>query len=404
MRIGKRRLLGLSMTEAGNVVRVPLPGRNVYLIGTAHVSQKSVEEVKRVIRELRPDTVCVELDASRHQAMTDPSRFRRLDVTEVLRERKALFLFANLTLSSYQKQLGARLGVKPGAELLAGVETAREIGAELVLADRDIQATLKRCWANLSLLDRGKVALLLVGLFLMRDEIDEEQVEALKERSTMSVKLREFAEYMPRLQVPLIDERDRYLMSSVRDAPGATVVAVVGAGHIDGMLRYVDSEVDRDALSVLPRPSAMSRGFKWVLPLLTVGALVWGVVGPLKPPLPTLLGAWLIPNVAGAMLFCGLAGAKLPSLLVAGLIAPLAALSPSASAGAVAARVDAWLRKPGPDDAQDAVDAVATLRGTYRNPFTRVLLVFMLTNLGAALGAFLGGLWLLDVALRGAQP
>lgn len=384
------------MSEVGNVVRVPLSGRNVYLIGTAHVSRKSVDEVKRVIRDLRPDTVCVELDATRYQAITDPARFRSLDVAAVIREKKVLFLFANLVLSAFQKRIGERLGVKPGAELLAGVETAREVGAELVLADRDIEATLKRSWANLTLWDRCQLLLVLVGLLVMRQEVDADEIEALKERPTVSALMRE---HMPRLQVPLIDERDRYLISKVREAPGNTVVAVVGAGHVEGMLRYANEPVNREELSRVPAPSALSRALPWLLPIAVLGLFAAGYRTHSAEGLRHMLTVWAISHVASAALFCLLAGAKPLSVLVAGLSSPFLSLHPALTSGAVTSVVETWARKPSVEARDGLVDAFTSFKGLYRNAVSRVLLVFVATNVGSALGSGIGGLWLLALLL-----
>src|SRR5687767_10563802 len=89
-----------------------------HIVGTAHVSEKSVEEVREVILRLKPEVVCVELCQGRYDALTQDRAFRDLDVFKVIREGKALYLLAHLALSSYQRRMGAALGVKPGAELL----------------------------------------------------------------------------------------------------------------------------------------------------------------------------------------------------------------------------------------------------------------------------------------------
>src|SRR5688572_3319556 len=235
----------MSIMASGSVTRLEYQGRELYLIGTAHVSQKSVDEVHRVIRELKPDTVCIELDQTRYEVLVDPKRWRKLDIFQVIRERKLFFLLTSLALSSYQRRLGERLGVRPGAEMLAAVAEAQAVGAQLVLADRDIQATLKRTWAALSVWDKLQLIGVLIGSVFAKGEISEEQVEALKDRDAISEMIREFAEVMPRLQRPLIDERDRFLISSNREAPGRSIGGVGGAGHIDGMVRYRATPGDR---------------------------------------------------------------------------------------------------------------------------------------------------------------
>ncbi len=242
----------LSPLQSPNVTRLERDGRRFFIIGTAHVSARSVEEVRAVIAAVKPDTVCVELCQTRFDAMTDESRWRKLDIFQVLKQKKVLFLMSNLALSAFQRRLGERLGVKPGAELMAAVESSREANATLVLVDRDIQATLKRTWARLGFFRKlGLLNELLAGFF-SKEELTEAELERMKDRDVLSDMLAEFARQAPEIKGPLIDERDLWLASSVYEAPGQTVVAVVGAGHVPGMVAHFGAPVDRAALAVIP--------------------------------------------------------------------------------------------------------------------------------------------------------
>jgi len=226
-----------SFSPGSNVTRLEHDGREIFLVGTAHVSKKSVEEVRRVIAELRPDTVCVELDASRCEALRDEKRWHGPGSGDVLSKDRAGLFLASLLFAGFQKRLGDRLGVRPGMEMLAAVAEAERIGANVVLADREIQATLMRCYRSLGPLDRAKVLVVLVLLPFSAQEIDEAEVEKLKDREKMGDVMEAFAREMPALGTPLIEERDRYLMASIREAPGRRIVAVVGAAHVPGMTR-----------------------------------------------------------------------------------------------------------------------------------------------------------------------
>jgi pheromone shutdown-related protein TraB len=378
----------MSALELDCVTLLHYEGREIYLVGTAHVSQRSVEDVGRVVEELRPDTVCVELDAARHQALVDPKRWRNLDIFEVIRQRRVPFLLTSLALSSYQRRLGEKLGVRPGAEMIAAIEHADRVGARLVLADRDIQATLKRTWAALSPWDCLQLVGALVGSLFAKGEITKEQVEALKDRDNIGELVREFAEVMPRLQGPLIDERDRFLMSSIREAPGQRVVGVVGAGHVGGMVRYLHADVDRHALSEIPPPSRLSRIAPWILPAIVFAAfyLAWHF-RPLR--LDELLMAWIIPNAAFVATFALLARAQLLTVLAAALVAPITPLIPRLDAGVLAAWIEAALRRPSVADCE-GLSQVASLADWRRNRFTRVLLVGFTTSVGSTLGALVG--------------
>ena len=185
-------------TLRGNVTRLVQNDREIFLVGTAHVSKKSVDEVRRVIDELRPDVVCVELDAARYDSLRDDSGWRGLDARDILRTDRAGLFLASLLFAGFQKRLGDRLGVRPGMEMLAAVDEARRVGASVVLADRDIQATLMRCYRSLGPVDRVKVLMILVMLPFTASEIDEAEVEKLKDREKMGDVMQAFARKCPR--------------------------------------------------------------------------------------------------------------------------------------------------------------------------------------------------------------
>ena len=381
------------MAKTEHVTRVEHDGREIIIVGTAHISQRSVEEVKRVIDAERPDTVCVELDAMRYEALVDESRWSKLDVFQVIRQKKVLYLLTNIALSAYQRKMGARLGVRPGAELLAAVTKAEEVGAKLVLADRDVQATLKRAWSNLSFWTKMKIVSTLMAVPFAVEELTEETLEELKDRDTISEMLEEFAKQVPGVKEPLIDERDLYLISSITDAPGKKIVAVVGAGHVKGMVAHLGEPVDRAALSVIPAPSKVTALLKWIIPTLVLAAFYFGYRENAGRGLMDMLLAWVIPNSVVAGLFALVAGARLLTVLVAIVASPITSLNPTIGAGMVAGLVEAWLRKPTVEECQRVTEDVLTLRGIYRNGFTRVLIVVVATTLGSAVGAWIGASW-----------
>ena len=387
------------MDQSENVTVLERDGRKFYVVGTAHISEKSVREVREVIEAVRPDTVCVELCQTRYDSITDAKRWERLDIFEVIRQKKVLFLLANLTLSAYQRRLGEKLGVKPGAELMAAVDKAEETGAQLVLADRDIQATLKRTWRNLSFFNKIRVLGALFEASVSGEEISEEELEKMKERDHLSEVMDGFAEAMPQVQVPLIDERDQYLMSSIEEAPGDTVVAVVGAGHVAGMTRYFGQTIDREPLTVIPPPNRWVGSLKWVIPILMLAAFYFGWRKHHGEGLQDMLQAWILPNAIFAGLFTLAALAKPLSIITAIIASPITSLNPTIGAGMVVGLLEAWLRKPTVEDCQRIADDVQTVRGWYRNPFTRVLLVAVFATFGSAFGAWVGAGWV--IALLG---
>ncbi len=385
------------MTEVGHVTRLSYEGKEILLIGTAHVSQRSVDEVRRVIAEERPDTVCVELDQGRYDTLIDQSRWQKLNIFEVVRQKRVLFLLSSLALGAYQKKMGEKLGVSPGAELLAGVDAAKEIGAEVLLVDRDVQATLKRTWANLSLMDRAKMIAGLVSAPFQVEEIDESRIETLKDQDTIGEMLHQVAEELPRVKVPLIDERDQYLMSSIQEAPGKKIVGVVGAAHVAGMVKQLGAQVDRKALEVIPPPTALSRSLKWVIPCIMLCAFSYGYYKHQGEGLEQLLTAWVLPNAVFAGLFSIFALAHPLSVLTAFVASPITSMNPTIGAGMVAGLVEAYMRKPTVEDCEGVQQAITSVGGLYNNRVTRVLLVAVLANIGSAIGAWIGFSWVLSL-------
>jgi pheromone shutdown-related protein TraB len=385
------------MTTASNVTVLERDGRRWSIIGTAHVSQASVTEVEEVIERLRPDTVCVELCAARHEALTDEDRWKKLDVFQVIREGKTLFLLANLAVGAYQRRLGEQLGVKPGAELLAAVKKAEEIGAHVELVDRDIHATLKRTWGNLGFFQKTTLFGAIVQSLVSNETISEETIESMKETDQLREMMEEFARVMPAVKEPLIDERDRFLMSAIEDAPGETVVAVVGAGHVHGMVAHFGETVDREALSTIPPRGKWVSALKWIIPAAIVLAFGYGYQSQGAATLEEMLWAWVLPNSVFAGLLTLLAGGRPLSVVSAFLLSPITSLNPLLGAGMLVGLLEAWQRRPTVEDAEAINVDVQSLGGIYRNPFTRVLLVAVMANLGSAMGAWFGLSWVLSV-------
>nr|HEX4317271.1 TraB family protein [Kofleriaceae bacterium] len=208
-----------------------------YLLGTAHVSRASVDEVRETVARLKPDVVCVELDQQRRDALVSGRKPGLAVARRMLRERKLLYLIAQLTLAAYQRRIGTRLGVKPGAEMVAALDSARELGARVALIDRDLEVTLKRAWSALSLTQRALLAAS-IGIALVRTgPITAEAVEALKDPKARAQVIDELARAMPEIKEAVLDERDRYMADRMLEAGrGANrVVAVVGAAHVPGM-------------------------------------------------------------------------------------------------------------------------------------------------------------------------
>lgn len=381
------------VSTSKNVTILTRGDTTYYIIGTAHVSQASVEEVRRLIEEVQPDTVCVELCQARYNALVNQDGWKNLDIFKVIREGKTLYLLANLALSAYQRRIGDQLGVKPGAEILAAVNAAKEQGAKVELIDRDIHVTLKRTWANVGFWKKNVLlSELIMSVFSGSggEEISAGEIEKLKEQANLSDMLSEFTKALPEVKKPLIDERDQYLISGVEKSPGKRIVAVVGAAHVPGMKENFGRPVDRAALESLPPPSKLMQALKWLIPALILLAFLYGFSMDETSKFENMVYAWVLASSIMASVFTTAAGGKILSILTAGVVSPLTTLHPLLAAGMFVGLVEAWLRKPTVEDCERIHEDVRTVRGFYRNPVTRILLVALMANIGAALGAWIG--------------
>jgi pheromone shutdown-related protein TraB len=376
-----------------NVHTVSSGGRTIHLVGTAHISARSVEEVREVIAQARPDTVCVELDAARHKALAEGEAWRQLDIVQIVRRKQAALLLAHLVLAAFQRRLGEKLGVKPGAEMLQAVQSAQEIGAELVLADREIQITLRRTWSALRWWDKLRLLSQLLIMIAAGAGVSEEEIEALKEQDMLSQVMETFAKAFPRAHRPLIAERDVYLAEQIRKAPGARVVAVVGAGHVAGILAHLRAgapPVDLAPLLALPPRGRTLWALQWLIPLLVVGLIAYGFLAADAAVSLEMIKVWVLANGVLAALGALLALAHPLTIAVAFVAAPITSLNPLIAAGWVAGLCEAALRRPRVEDFERLPQDIVTVRGFWRNGITHILLVVALANLGSSIGTFVG--------------
>ena len=392
----------MSVLSSDDVRVVHLGEREVVVLGTAHVSRESVDLVRSAILELRPDAVCVELDPKRYEALARPERFEALDLREVIRTRQLATLGLNLALASYQRALGVSLGVKPGAELLEAARCAEAEGIPVSLCDRDVRITLRRAWHALSFWKRA----LLIGTFsaaiFERDELSEDDLRELRRTDVLSRLLTELGDAFPGLKRVLIDERDAYLAQRIRETPGRRLLAVVGAGHLEGLVGTLErgEPVDLAALSALPTPSRLGRVLAWGLPALVLLAfLVIGlrdgsaVAGQNVAYFALATG---LPSAAGTLLAFG----HPATILAALLLAPLTAIHPLIGIGHVTALVQSWMRPPFVRELSSALDDLGSARGLWQNRLLRVLLVFTLSTLGGMIGTWVGGARLVSSLFR----
>jgi len=377
-----------------SVAQITLGDKRIYLVGAAHVSKQSVEDVRLTIETVRPDAVCIELCRSRYEAMIDKELWKKLSIFKIIRQRKSVFFLSQLIMGAFYRRLGERFGVQPGAEMLEAANQAERIGSELVLADRDIEVTLKRVWGYVGLWCKLKMLVHILASILFSEEIDEELVEKLKSKDQLESVLAEFTERFPQIRKRLIDERDIYLSQKIRDSAGSVIVAVVGAGHVPGIKRYIGQEHDIECLMGIPPRSVWPRVFKWALPAGIIAILVYGFFRAGAAHSVQNLFIWILVN--GVLSALGAAAALGHPLTVASAFfgAPVTSLNPMIGAGWVAGLVQAWVRKPTVVDFEALPEATATIRGFWTNAVTKVLLVVCFANLGSAIGTYAALAWI----------
>ena len=379
------------MPYSGNVHEILLDGKKILLIGTAHISQSSVDEVNTVINQVNPDTVCIELCSSRYQAMLAKDQWKNMDIFKVIREGKSFLLFANLIMTAFQKRLGSRLGVKPGSEMFEAANVAEKLNSELVLADRDVKITLQRTWRGMRFWGKMKVLGQLLASLFIREEISKEEIEKLKESDALSEAMKMLAEQSPEMKRILIDERDQYMAEKIRQSMGKLVVAVVGAGHVKGLTAELENKHNLAELESVPPTGKAVAWLKWGIPAMIIALIVYGFFTVDTDVSIEMIQRWFLINGTLSALGTAAAFGHPITIAVAFIAAPFTSLNPTIAAGWVAGLVEALLRKPQVRDFENLADDITHLKGFWQNNITRILLVVMFANLGSAIGTFAGG-------------
>jgi pheromone shutdown-related protein TraB len=376
------------MTNNDNLHRLTFEDKEVTLIGTAHVSRESADLVTKIIEEEKPDTVCIELCEARYKSLKQKSRWQNTDLIKVIKEKKAFLLLSNLMLTSFQKKIGQKLGIKPGEEMIRAMEAAEAVGADIHLADRDIRTTLSRAWRLMGLWTKMKLMTQLVTSMGEVDTIKKEDIEKMKNKDVLETLLSEIGETLPELQRILIDERDQYLTEKIRTAPGKRIVAVVGAGHVPGIRKGWNDPVDLNALDQLPPKGKLFSFLKWGIPALVVGLIVLGFFYAGSSAGTHMIKWWVLANAVFAGVGAALALGHPLTVLSAIVASPITSLNPMIAAGWVAGLVEAFLGKPKVKDFENLPGDILTLKGFWKNKITRILLIVVFTNMGSSLGAF----------------
>ena len=366
-----------------NVDLIEIDGKKIYLVGTAHVSQSSVDLATQTIEEYKPAVVAIELCSPRYESINDPERWKKTDISKVIRSGRSGVLIAQLILAAFQKKIGAHLNVQPGAEMLAAAKAGKAAGSEIALVDREIRITMKRIWGALGL--RAMYRLLHTGLTALLDDpkISSEEIEKIKSKESLEKLLKEFTVMFPEIQTALIDERDRYMAAKLRDIDAPTIVAVIGAGHTPGIKNWINKPIDLAELEVLPPPRLIGKLFVWGIPALVTSFIVYGFFAHGGVSSGQMIWSWVWISGLSAAFGSIITLAHPLSILTALVTAPFT----SFHAGIFAGLVEAWVRKPQVTDLQSITTDILSVRGVFRNRVLRVLLILIVTKITAAVGS-----------------
>lgn len=388
------------------LTRISLDSKRIILVGTAHVSAESMEEVERAVENEAPDHLCVEMDEMRLKNLEENRRWSAANLKDVLRRRQGFMLMANLALASFQRRIGADTGVPPGSEMRTAVKTARKRGIPFTCADRSIQVTLTRAWRKSGLWTKLKLISSLMASVLSSESVSADEIEGLKESNAMQNMMEELADYLPSVKGVLIDERDRYLAARILRAPGKTVLAVVGAAHVPGIIERIramaagkgTAGTDTADIEAVPPRSWAGRALPWLIPVLIGALFVTGIIrSGLDKGLEMSL-VWVLANGVPAAAGALIALAHPLTVLISFIAAPITSLNPTIGVGMAAGLLEYFFRGPRVMDMERLNEDIVTLRGWYRNRVTRILMVVLLSSVGSSAGTFVALPWLTRIS------
>ncbi len=378
----------MSIENNKNIHRIKTGDREIIIVGTAHVSRDSANLVEKVIEEEHPDTVCVELCQSRYDAITHKTAWEEMDILKIIRKKQTSLLLSQLIMASFQKKLAEKFNINPGEEMIRAVNKAREAGAEVVLADRDISITMKRTWRNMRFFSKLRFIYELISSIFLGEDITEEDIEKLKEHDALELALQTFGRELPEIKVSLIDERDQFLAHSIAGASGDKLIAVVGAGHVPGILKNFDRDIDIAAISEVPPKGRAGRFVGWGISIAVIGLIAAGFFHSGGEASLNMIKWWFLVNGILAGLGAALILAHPLTIIVSIIAAPLTSVNPMIAAGWVAGLTEASLKRPQVKDFIDLKTDIATIKGFWHNKITRILLLIVFVNIGSSIGTF----------------
>ncbi|PSJ18651.1 conjugal transfer protein TraB [Nitrosomonas supralitoralis] len=390
----------MSSIHVEPIKTVKLNNCSITLLGTAHVSKASADKVQELIATGKYDAVAVELCPSRHKVIVNPDAMAKMDLFQVIKKGQASMVAASLALGAFQQRMAEQFGIEPGAEMRVAIKDAQAAKLPVLLIDREIGTTLKRIYHNVPWWKRMNLFAGLIGSVISKEKFSAEEIEKLKEGDVLESSFSQFAENEKDLFRPLISERDEYmsarLLKESKENNYRHILAVIGAGHLSGMAQQLETQSITHPNERIMQLDAIPPSSPWLkfIPWLIVALILTGfVIGFTRSPeLGTaMVVSWIVINGGLSALGAAIAFAHPLSILTAFLAAPLTSLNPTIGAGMVVAAVETYLRKPEVGDFNRLRTDTTTLKGWWGNRVTRILLIFILSTLGSAIGTYVAG-------------
>lgn len=383
-----------------NIVKLNYQDKEIYLIKTAHVSKTSVQDVEDAYAEINPDSICIELDKARYESLLNKDdKWKDMDIVKVIKERKVGYLLVNIILSSFQKRMAKSLNTNTGGEMMAGIRLANENNKELVLADRSVNTTFSRVWNSLGFIEKSKLLITIIESIFDNEEISEEELQSLKEADALDAALKEVGKTFPNVKKTLVDERDMYLAQKIKMAPGKKIIAIIGAAHSLGIEKYLNDDIDTDELDKVIKKKGVGTLIKWAIPLAILFMLVYTIFTNLNTGMDQLK-SWVLWNGTGGALGTLICLGHPLSIVTAFIAAPFTSLNPVLSAGLFSALVEATIRKPKVKDFEALAEDADSIKGFWRNRVTRILLIFIFTNIFSSIATFISGAGILKTFIN----
>ena len=377
------------------VEKIIVDGKEIILIGTAHVSKESIELVRETIEKENPDIVAVELDEQRYYALINKKRWDETEIHEVIRSDRSHLFLIQLLLTNFQQRIGDKFGVAPGSEMIEAIKIAEENGIDVALVDRDVRVTLKRAFNLMSFSEKFKLFYFILEGILEREEIDEEILEKLKDRDVMTEMIKELSRNVPSIKRVLVDERDRYIADKIITLNAEKIVAVIGAGHLDGVKKFLGSKISKSDgeneiknLEEIPKSRSVMKCVAYLIPIIFFMIIAYGFYSRGFEFTLEMLFKWFVINGTFSALGVMIATGHPFSVMTAFLVAPITSLNPTIAAGWFAGIVEGIVRKPRVRDFENLLK-LNSFRDYFGNRVTRILLVMVFANIGSSIGTFI---------------